>query len=104
MQDTVQTEADGDIKLTLPAILDLNAAAQLQSETAAATKSGKPVVIDAGGVQRMSSLCLQILASARRSMPDGIGFAITNCSAVFAEMASDLALSEALGLTGDLHE
>lgn len=76
----------------LPAILDLNAAAPLRSDLL--VLRGEPVEIDAGDVQRLGGLCLQVLMSAKATWArDGFAFRLTNLSEAFRENLSLFGMS-----------
>ena len=96
------TNATGK-SLVLPAALDLNAAAQLKLELQEARAAGEPVSIDAGNVQRLCSLCLQLLLAAKVDPSASAAMSIDACSQVFRDMATELGLTAALGLSGDSH-
>ena len=95
------TNATGK-SLVLPAALDLNAAAQLKLELQEARAAGEPVSIDAGNVQRLCSLCLQLLLAAKVD-PSFSAATIDACSQVFRDMATELGLAVVLGLSGESH-
>lgn len=92
MSDDIQ---DGTRTLHLPAILDLTRAADLKRELEAAVAAGGEVIVDASDVQRLCSLCLQLLVAARRCA----ALRIRASSQTFDDMAHGLGLSQALGLT-----
>ncbi|HVY86855.1 MAG TPA: STAS domain-containing protein [Caulobacterales bacterium] len=70
--------------LCLPAMLDLNAAPRLKSEFR--SYEGAPLDIDAGKVERVGGLCLQVLIAAgaawRRA---GLALRVLNASPAFVE-------------------
>ena len=78
---------DGKPVLILPAVLDLGAAPGLKSDLQEGLAAGDALQVDAEAVQRVSSLCLQLLAAAAQGAP---GLVIRNASPAFAEMASGL--------------
>jgi chemotaxis protein CheX len=100
MSDSPGESAEQPI-LVLPAILDLKAAQGLKQDLEAAMQAGNPVRVDASRVQRVSSLCLQLLAAARRDRLPDSGLEIVAGSQAFHETTSGLGLGQALGLTGD---
>jgi anti-anti-sigma regulatory factor len=102
MSDSPGESAEQPI-LVLPAILDLKAAPDLKRDLEAARETGNPLQVDAGQVQRVSSLCLQLLAAARQDRAAETGLEIFAASQVFHEAASGLGLGQALGLAGDRH-
>jgi chemotaxis protein CheX len=70
--------------VSLPAILDLQAADPLRAELLALR--GRPLDIDASQVARMGGLCLQVLLSARRTWEaDGLPLRIDQPSEAFIE-------------------
>ncbi|MBD8553490.1 STAS domain-containing protein [Rhizobium sp. CFBP 8762] len=82
---TVQT-------LTLPAVLDLNAASALKTQLLALR--GSPVTIDAGQVDRLGTLCLQVLVSAGRTWEaDNLPYTYENASDAFAKTTALLGVS-----------
>ena len=70
--------------LNLPPVLDLNAAAPLRLSLL--EQRGQAVTLDAGSVQRVGGLCLQVLLSSARTWgDDGHTFEIAPRSAAFDE-------------------
>lgn len=70
--------------IVLPSVLDIQQAEPLRAELLALR--GQPVVIDAGAVERLGGLCLQVLIAARRTWEaDGATIAITPASEAFAQ-------------------
>ncbi len=86
-------DAEGPARVILPAILDLNAIPALKEELMQAAAGG--ITVDAGQVQRISSLCLQLLLAAARQTE----LRVSPGSDAFHETARSLGLSRALGLT-----
>jgi anti-anti-sigma regulatory factor len=77
---------------TLPQVLDLTAANALR-DNLAALLDGRTVVLDAAGVERMSTPCAQVLLAAGRTAgPGGAAFRILGASAVFRAALADLGL------------
>jgi chemotaxis protein CheX len=71
------------VNLTLPSILDIQAAEALRSQLLALR--GQDVVLDASNVERLGGLCLQVLISARNTWArDGLTVAIDRTSESFA--------------------
>lgn len=69
---------------TLPAVLDLQAAAPLADQLM--SWRGRPLRLDASQVERLGGLCLQVLLSARAAWAaDAQSFAISSRSAAFDE-------------------
>ncbi|MET4685129.1 STAS domain-containing protein [Brevundimonas faecalis] len=83
--------------ITLPAVLDLRAAAPLRDELLAAR--GQAAVLDAAAVQRLGGLCLQVLLSALQTWrADGASLTFINVSEDFiAQWAALGAPAEDLG-------
>ena len=78
---------------TLPAVLDLRAAAPLAAELL--SRRGKPLTIDAAAVERLGGQCLQVLLSARNTwLADGQAFRIQNASTAFTESLGALGAAE----------
>jgi len=98
------TATDPEAKTTpvlkLPAILDLTQAAALKAELLAALAKGDGLDLDAGDVQRLTSPCAQVLASAVRAFAaaGGPSLVVSNASQSFHETVCGLALCEALGI------
>jgi chemotaxis protein CheX len=68
----------------LPRVLDLNAAATLKTHLI--EHRGEDLRIDAGGVDRLGGLCLQVLLSARRAWTeDGRNLEVHPRSPAFTE-------------------
>jgi chemotaxis protein CheX len=86
--------SDGAAALTLPATMDLPAAAHLRDAVSAA--KGKDLVLDASGVERLGANCAQVLrALALAWRADGAALILERPSPTFLD---DLAL---LGLSPD---
>jgi len=76
------TTSSGPVQVRLPAVIDLRAAANLASELLALR--GRPVSLDASGVERLGGLGLQVLLSARLTWrSDCNGFALVEASEAF---------------------
>jgi len=99
----IQPRPDGKPTLVLPAILDLTAAQRLKEDLLASLQIGEGLDIDASQVQRVSSLCLQILASAMRSFTEtgGPGLSVAAASDSFRDAALGLDLAYHIGLPGE---
>lgn len=70
--------------LSLPPRMDADAAVHLMEELLAFKHD--PISVDASDVQQMSTLCVQVLLSARRCWErDGLGFSVKNPSTAFRE-------------------
>ena len=94
-------ESTEPTQLMLPAVLDLKAAQDLKQALEEACAREAPLQVDASQVQRVSSLCLQLLAAARKEFVSHPRFAITGPSTAFIETVTGLGLAEALGLSGE---
>jgi len=85
--------------MKLASVLDLGAAAPLWSQLCEAR--GRPLALDASGVERLGGQCLQSLLAARAQWAsDGIAFSVALASPAFQEAlrlmgADDLARVEA---------
>ena len=70
--------------LALPAVLDLRAAGSLKTDLLALR--GRPVVLEAGAVERLGGLCLQILLAARNTWAaDGHSLTVGGDAGAFSE-------------------
>lgn len=79
--------------IALPAVLDTPAAAPLRQTLREAIGTGRPVLLDASGVERIGQACLQVLAAAEAAAEDaGLEFRIVGASPVFADMVTLAAL------------
>ena len=73
--------------LTLPDMLDLNAAAPLAAKFR--VLRGRPVAVDASGVQKLGGLCLQVLLSASVTWAvDNVPLRVVDASSAFREGAA----------------
>jgi len=92
--------------LTLPAVLDLTSAASLKAELLAALARGDGLEIDGSEVQRITTPCLQVLASAARAFAQAGGppLKFSKKSPALLEVASVLALGSPIGDHGTAHE
>ncbi len=79
--------------IALPAVLDTPAAAPLRQTLRDAIGAGRPIQLDASGVERIGQACLQVLAAAEAAAEEsGQEFHIVDASPVFADMATLAAL------------
>lgn len=79
--------------LVLDPVLDLKASGPLKA--ALLERRGKPLDVDASGVERLGGLCLQVLMAANRAWADdACAFAVTPRSAAFDEALSLFGASE----------
>ena len=70
--------------LYLPRRMDADAAVRLMEELL--ERKHQAISVDASNVQQLSTLCVQVLLSARKCWErDGLGFAVTNPSTAFQE-------------------
>lgn len=85
-------------RISLPAISDLFHAIALKAEIEQALTQDNSVTVDASAVQRISTLCLQVLLSAAngKGRKDGPPLTIMAPSAQFLETVSVLGLKETL--------
>jgi len=97
-----ETESDGpvqlasgkkDSRITLGAVLDIRAAAPLRDALQKAVKRGKPILIDAGQVARLSTPCVQVLLAAGKDGGDAAArLTLVETSDAFVSAFSDLGL------------
>ncbi|WP_099863919.1 STAS domain-containing protein [Pararhizobium haloflavum] len=79
----MESKTDESDVVALAAIMDLNAAAPLHAKLMGL--KGRPVVIDAGAVERIGGQCLQVLLAARNAWErSGTPFAVNAHSQAFA--------------------
>lgn len=92
--DAVIVTNDGKgTTVLLGAVLDIRSAAPLRDGLLDAVRLGKPVLVDAGQVERMSTPCVQVLLAAGRSAEAGNGrIALAQASDSFVAAFSDLGL------------
>src|SRR5262249_27605464 len=83
-----------DSRITLGAVLDIRAAAPLRDALQKAVKRGKPILIDAGQVARLSTRCIQILLAAGKDGGDAAAprMTLVQTSDAFVSAFSDLGL------------
>ena len=94
---TADLHEEGGAPFTLPAVMDLPAAALLKSQLQEALAGGKDLTIDAGAVQRVTTPCLQVLVAATKLREmGGPSVQLNNVPEVLAETARTLGLSQAL--------
>lgn len=96
-----QTESEREANaLRLPAVLDLTVAGALKEQLEAALAASSSVCVDASGVQRVTTPCLQVLVAAAR----GVGEAgrpsirLKALSPAMLEVIELLGVKKALGL------
>lgn len=98
-----EAEAQADRVFELPPVLDLPAAADLATRLAEALAVPGLLVIDAANVQRFTTPCLQVLASA--ALPGETGerpVALRNVPDAVSEAVALLGLSTALAIEGEV--
>jgi len=87
-------EAD-QIRLGLPADLDLPMAQTLLDALRHALNTPRAIRVDAEAVERVSTACAQILVAASRSAVErGVNFAIIHPSDALVELCADIGLAD----------
>ena len=82
--------------ISLPAILDIQASAALRDDMLRALAEGA-VSLDGAAVERVSTACLQVIASAAAGAADqGASFGLRRASPALAAAIADLGLSPAI--------
>jgi len=81
-----------DSRITLGAVLDIRAAAPLRDVLQKAVKRGKPILIDAGQVARLSTPCVQVLLAAGKDGGAVAPLTLVQTSDAFVSAFSDLGL------------
>lgn len=82
-----------ETRIAFGPVLDIRAAAHLRDGLSKALARGKPVVIDAGQVERLSTPCVQVLLAASKSAEAAGGrLTLTQASDGFVAAFSDLGL------------
>jgi len=80
-------------RITLGPVLDIRAAGPLRDGLQKALKRGKPIVLDAAQVDRLSTPCIQVLLAAGKSVEAAAGrIVLTDASDAFVAAFSDLGL------------
>lgn len=91
MEDLTLIEKDDGVRITLPAVLDLSAAGPLKAVFEEALAGGRPLAVDANGVERLSTPCIQVLIAAEAAMKAaGLPFTLANPSDAFIDNFNDL--------------
>lgn len=86
----------------LPTILDLSAAHDLSVRLQEALAASSRLVLDAANVQRFTTPCLQVIASAALPEPTGSrAVSIRNLPDAMSEAVAMLGLSTALAIEGE---
>ena len=84
-------------RITLGPVLDIRAAGPLRDGLQKALKRGKPIVLDAAQVDRLSTPCIQVLLAAGKTAEAGGGrIQLAQASDAFVAAFSDLGLFAAL--------
>ena len=80
-------------RITLGPVLDIRAASPLRDGLQKALKRGKPLVLDAAQVDRLSTPCIQVLLAAGKSVEAAAGrIVLAQASDAFVAAFSDLGL------------
>jgi len=80
----MMSELAATAQVSLPPVLDLQAAEPLRAELMALR--GRPMALDASQVTRLGGLCLQVLMSARKIwVEDGVCLTVDQPSSGFSE-------------------
>ena len=84
-------------RVTLGPVLDIRAATPLRDRLQKALKRGKPILLDAAQVDRLSTPCIQVLLAAGKSAEAGAGrIVLAEASDAFVAAFGDLGLFAAL--------
>jgi anti-anti-sigma regulatory factor len=84
-------------RITFGPVLDIRTAGPLRDGLQKALKRGKPVVIDAAQVDRLSTPCIQVLLAASKSAEAGGGrIVLAQASDAFVAAFGDLGLFASL--------
>jgi chemotaxis protein CheX len=82
-----------DSRITLGPVLDIRAASPLRDGLQKALKRGKPIVLDAAQVDRLSTPCIQVLLAAGKSVEATASrIVLSQASDAFVAAFSDLGL------------
>ena len=82
-----------DSRITLGPVLDIRAASPLRDGLQKALKRGKPIVLDAAQVDRLSTPCIQVLLAAGKSVEAAASrIVLAQASDAFVAAFSDLGL------------
>ncbi len=80
-------------RIDLGSVLDIRAAEPLKNVLRKAISKGKPLTLDVGSVERMSTPCIQVLISAATVMKEAEAvFTIASPSDTFIESFNELGL------------
>jgi len=97
MQSDSDPEGSTEEFEPLPAVFDLLFAAPLRDLVVFDIGAGRPVRLDGSAVERVSTLCLQILVvAAQAAQRAGTEFRLARPSAALAEAIADLGLTKEL--------
>lgn len=102
----IQDDADGKPLLCLPPVVDLTAVKELKSALQTALSRGAGLGIDASAVERVTTPCLQVLATGRMDFAraGGPAMVFTQASQPFARAVTTLALGSVLPMPETPHE
>jgi chemotaxis protein CheX len=93
-------DKNGKPALALPKVMDITMAGMLKASLLSVYADGTKIELDAGAVQRVTTPCLQVLASAAKSLHETGGMLhFVNVPDDFREMTHTLGLAEVLGLS-----
>ena len=88
------SDEGGQVRLGLPSDLDLAMAQPLVDSLRAGFAASDAVIVEANGVERVSTACVQaLLVAARHAAEHNQKFAIAQPSEVLAEACEDLGLA-----------
>ena len=94
-----QPGSDPALAFNLPQSLDLTAADRLHATLQGMVARDCAVLLDGSGVERASTVCLQLLvAASAASRGRGLAFRVASPSASLRNAAQDLGLCAALGM------
>ena len=87
------TTRKGTSRIDLGSVLDIRAAEPLKEVLRKAISKGKPLTLDVGSVERMSTPCIQVLIAAATVMKEaGAVFTLAGPSDAFIESFNELGL------------
>lgn len=85
--------SDEAVRLELTPILDIRVSEEFRESFVAAISFQKKIVIDASGVERMSTPCVQVILAARKAIEEaGLECALYQPSEVFVDAFNELGL------------
>ena len=87
------TARKGISRIDLGSVLDIRAAEPLKEVLRKALSKGKPLTLDAGSIERMSTPCIQVLIAAATALKEaGAVFTLASPSDTFIESFNELGL------------